>query len=582
VNSDDKTILKQDTDQPIEQHGNPVELPKIPADPTDHPPTFANNTEQNTPSKVDQNPSDQATLAHTESTNSSSFTNSASLAVGDILKERFKILEVVGKGGMGTVYKVLDFRKVEAKAKSPYTAIKVLNPAFAKDDLFMTGLQRECEKAQKLSHPNIIRVFDFDRDHDYVFMSMEYLAGQTLSQIIQETNAARGLTLDKAWPIIESMGKALAYAHSNGIVHSDFKPGNVFITETGEVKVLDFGIASRIEKNEADETVFNAREHGGLTPGYASFEMWNGSKADPRDDVYSFGLVVYELLTGKHPYDRKEALKVYSNQLKGTKIEPLPVKGLSHKQWQLLKSAIEILQEDRPADLNQWLTEFNRPEKPNWLVLGVAGLAIVIIGIGTIILQKQPSDQPNAEQKQSISPTAPPEPKTESPAPAPEPAPVPNATQSQLPATQIDTKPVAPEPLTRHEASSKDGVIQLAASKPEYHVGEKLKLNLHVTKSGYLRVIFVGNNGEISTIVPNKFQSGKVSSGASFNIPPKAKTFDLNITGPIGIDKIVAIYSESAATLSIEKAVNADGSLVQKLKSLEDSTASIQYEVKKK
>jgi len=122
----------------------------------------------------------------------------------------------------------------------------------------------------------------------------------------------------------------------------------------------------------------------------------------------------------------------------------------------------------------------------------------------------------------------------------------------------------------------------LAASKPEYHVGEKLKLNLHVTKSGYLRVIFVGNNGEISTIVPNKFQSGKVSSGASFNIPPKAKTFDLNITGPIGIDKIVAIYSESAATLSIEKAVNADGSLVQKLKSLEDSTASIQYEVKKK
>lgn len=578
MNSDDKTILKQDTDQPVQQNGNPEELPRIPADLTDQNPALVNNTEQNSPQKADQHPSEQTNF---ESNNSRPSSNSASLTVGDILKERFKILEVVGKGGMGTVYKVLDFRKVEAKAKSPYTAIKVLNPAFAKDDMFMTGLQRECEKAQKLSHPNIIRVFDFDRDHDYVFMSMEYLAGQTLSQIIQETNAARGLTLDKAWPIIESMGKALAYAHSNNIVHSDFKPGNVFITETGEVKVLDFGIASRIEKNESDETVFNAREHGGLTPGYASFEMWNGSKADPRDDVYSFGLVVYELLTGKHPYDRKEALRVYSNQLKGVKIEPLPVKGLSHKQWQLLKSAIEILQDNRPADLNRWLTEFNSPEKPNWLVLGAAGLLIFIMGIGYFFLKTQQSEQPVAtDPKQTISPTAPQEPVTIIPTPAP--VVVPNSTQSQLPTKPIESKPAPPEPLTSHEASSKDGVIQLAASKPEYHIGEKLKLNLHVTKSGYLRVIFVGNNGEISNIVPNKFQSGKVTSGASLIIPPKAKTFDLNITGPIGIDKIVAIFSESAATLSIEKAVNADGSLVQKLNALADSTASIQYEVTKK
>ncbi|MDD2759211.1 MAG: serine/threonine-protein kinase, partial [Methylomonas sp.] len=153
------------------------------------------------------------------------------LGVGELLKGRFQIVEILGEGGMGVVFKAVDSRKLEARSKNPYVAIKVLNPALASNPTLIAGLQRECEKAQELSHPNIITVYDFDRDGDKVFMSMEYLVGRPLTGIIRQAGDAGGIQLEKAWPIIRQMGQALAYAHKKNIVHSDFKPANVFVTE---------------------------------------------------------------------------------------------------------------------------------------------------------------------------------------------------------------------------------------------------------------------------------------------------------------------------------------------------------------
>lgn len=567
------------------------------------------------------------------------------LNVGDVLKNRFKIVECLGQGGMGMVFKAQDIRKIEAKSHNPYVAIKVLNPELAQNQLLVAGLQRECEKAQELSHPNIITVYDFDRDGDLVYMSMEYLAGQSLNELISE--AGGGISLQRAWPLILDMGTALAYAHRKGIVHSDFKPANVFITQDHKVKVLDFGIAARTENNrDNDATIFNARVEGGHTPAYASFEMMNGAKADPRDDIYAFGLVVYELLTGKHPYHRKSASDVFIDQQKNHKTAVPRVKGLSRRQWQALKSSIELLQDKRPNTLDDWLEQFN-PKANRWSPQLLGGLVAAILLISSIAVnrwlatpadqtaiqdsthdvaavansittnsQKAPVADAGTDQTGQVGETlvlngsmsqsgdgetlqydwrllqTPPTSKTSlqnsntvNPQMTPDKAgeylielSVKDHHNSSLPVNVRITALEPAKPATLHQAISQDGILSLAASKAQFRIGEQLKLSLQVKKSGYIRVVYVGAAGEISELLPNQFQASKVKADTEFVIPPKGK-FKLQITGPVGIDKIIAVYGDSPIP-NLEKIIDADGKIdEQVLKNLTVNT--IQYDVVK-
>jgi serine/threonine protein kinase len=155
------------------------------------------------------------------------------------------------------------------------------------------------------------------------------------------------------------MSEALAHAHKKHIVHSDFKPGNVFLTKDAEVKVLDFGIARAVPtglKPDADRTVFDAGSLGALTPPYASAEMLRGAEPAPADDVYALGVVAYELLTGRHPYDREPA---DSARLRG--LVPAPVPGITWRQRKALKRALSLERADRQADAGLFLREFNGP-----------------------------------------------------------------------------------------------------------------------------------------------------------------------------------------------------------------------------
>ena len=214
--------------------------------------------------------------------------------VGDTLNGRFVLEECVGFGGMGTVYKALDLRKLEASDRHPYIAIKVLNVQFQGHPKSLIALQREARKAQTLAHPNIVAVYDFDRDGAMVYITMEYLSGKSLSQLLRAPDF-RVLPFDDAMKIVNGMGKALAYAHERGFVHCDFKPANVILTETGGVKVIDFGIARVFQKAEedADVTVFDPGSLGALTPAYASPEMLENREPDPRDDIYALGCITY-------------------------------------------------------------------------------------------------------------------------------------------------------------------------------------------------------------------------------------------------------------------------------------------------
>ena len=215
---------------------------------------------------------------------------SGEIGPGYVLKERFELMDKLGEGGMGAVYKARDLLKVEAKDRNPYVAVKLLSGDFKEHPEAFIALQRETSKAQKLAHPNIATVYDFDRDHGTVYMTMEVLEGQELNDFIKKTIPDDGLPVEEAMDILAQLCEGLKYAHNRGLVHSDFKPGNCFVQHDGTVKLLDFGIARASATKagtEGDKTLFDPGELGALTPAYASIEMFEGIAPDPRDDIYA-------------------------------------------------------------------------------------------------------------------------------------------------------------------------------------------------------------------------------------------------------------------------------------------------------
>ncbi|HEY8101022.1 MAG TPA: serine/threonine-protein kinase [Burkholderiaceae bacterium] len=281
--------------------------------------------------------------------------------VGDTLNGRFVLEECIGFGGMGTVYKALDLRKQEASDRNPYIAIKVLNVQFRGHPKSLIALQREARKAQTLAHPNIVTVYDFDRDGSMVYLTMEYLTGKPLSRLLR-TPDFKGLPYPEAYRIVNGIARALAYAHERGFVHCDLKPGNIFLTDKGEVKVIDFGIARVFKKPEedAEATVFDAGSLGGMTPAYASPEMLEHREPDPRDDIYALACITYELLTGRHPFDRLTA-----TQARGAAVKPLRPNNLGQKQWRALRNALSFERETRTPTIARFLQEFGEERRTN-------------------------------------------------------------------------------------------------------------------------------------------------------------------------------------------------------------------------
>jgi len=293
------------------------------------------------------------------------------IGIGSVLKQRFILKEQLGSGGMGTVFRATDLRREEAQDHQADVAIKVLNDEFKDDPELLIALQRETKKTQMLAHPNIVTVYDFDKDDSTVFMVMELLEGESLSQFISE-KCVGGLAFKDSWHIIKGLALALAYAHKKNIIHSDFKPGNVFITSDGGVKVLDFGIACAAIKPGVDDedTVFNARDLGALTPAYASLEMLQGKAPDPSDDVYALACVCYEILSGKHPYGKLSAQKALELNVE------IPAIQLKKRQRLALQHALAFKKKDRTVTIDVFLNEIE-PKSSLPKVLSIAAFVLI-------------------------------------------------------------------------------------------------------------------------------------------------------------------------------------------------------------
>ena len=278
----------------------------------------------------------------------------ASMQPGSILKDRYVLETVIGRGGMGVVFKAKDLRREEAQDRNPYIAVKILNDEFRRHPESLKALQRESRKAQDLAHPNIVTVFDFDRDGATVFMTMEFLEGRALDVYTKDATFD-GMPLSEAYPLIAGLGGALGYAHAKGIVHSDLKPANAFLTKAGVIKVFDFGIAraAKLPGDKSGEmTLFDPGSLGALTPAYASCEMLDGEEPDARDDIYALACIAYEMLTGRHPFDKRSAAEARD---KGLTLKP--IKGLSRRNWRGLQRGLAFRREDRSPNVASLLDD---------------------------------------------------------------------------------------------------------------------------------------------------------------------------------------------------------------------------------
>jgi len=308
------------------------------------------------------------------------------MKIGQIVKERYEILEILGEGGMAFVYKARDMQLER------FVAIKTLKPNYVNQETFVDRFKREAKTAANLNHPNIVQIFDWGIEEEPYFV-MEYIEGNTLTSIIAKN---RTISLSDILFIGAQVSSGLHAAHQKGLVHRDIKPGNIMITPDGKVKVTDFGIVS-LQNEESDIT-----KTGSIlgTASYISPEQAQGKPVSIESDLYSLGTVLYELITGKAPFsgdspistatkhltEKPEKPSLYRRDLpKG--VESAILRLLEKASYDRFKSAEDlraILLQQRKA-LQSEQTRENLVDLTNPKVKLRFTLPALIISIGVVI-----------------------------------------------------------------------------------------------------------------------------------------------------------------------------------------------------
>ncbi|HDZ26555.1 MAG TPA: serine/threonine protein kinase, partial [Candidatus Aminicenantes bacterium] len=215
---------------------------------------------------------------------------------GSTLASRYEIIEELGKGGMGNVYRVLD-KKINEEI-----ALKLIKPAIATDENIIERFRNELKFARKITHKNVCRMYDLNEEEEILYITMEYVLGDDLKNIIRMMGQ---LNPRKAISIAKQICEGLAEAHRLEVIHRDLKPRNIMIDKEGNARIMDFGIASCLKTKGITAT-------GDMigTPEYISPEQAEGKEADPRSDIYSLGIIIFEMVTGRVPFKGDTSLSI--------------------------------------------------------------------------------------------------------------------------------------------------------------------------------------------------------------------------------------------------------------------------------
>jgi serine/threonine-protein kinase len=392
--------------------------------------------------------------------------NEASL-VGSTFGDRYRILGVIGEGGMGLVF------RAERLATGQIVALKLLHPESAGDDQIVQRFEREAKVTSQLSHPHIVKVVEFGQCNERLFLATELLEGTPLATLIERPGKARGrrLSVKRTLAIMRPVLAALEYAHGLGVVHRDLKPENIMVVPPRgllareDVKLLDFGIAKLGDRAQAKTQKLT--QHGLVlgTPGYMSPEQAVGQDSDVRSDLYSCGVILYQMLTGHRPFEADSALQLMAMQLNTepkslrvhARIPPglddVVLRAMATRPQDRFQSARELRQAlergalgrgGRPAvsGLETTMLASSPPVRrvaPRWLGFAIIAAAAALL-IGNHLRPRAPGNSRRASASPSASPAGdaprkPPPPEPEKPQPErPKPAERPKKTQRPKPA----------------------------------------------------------------------------------------------------------------------------------------------------
>ena len=269
--------------------------------------------------------------------------------IGKILDDRYEILELIGAGGMANVYKALCHRL------NRYDAVKIMRDDTAADECFRKRFRTESQAVAMLSHPNIVSVYDVSHNENIEYIVMELVDGITLKQYMKEHGA---LPTDEVLNFSIQIAKALAHAHSKGIIHRDIKPQNVMLLKDGLIKVADFGIAAL--QNDIEEST---NETVGSVH-YIAPEQARGAAADARSDIYSLGIVMYEMMTGRLPYVGKSDVEVAVKHMNTEGVPPRTiVPGIPEELERICLKAMATDITDRYQSAGELLSDLEQFRK---------------------------------------------------------------------------------------------------------------------------------------------------------------------------------------------------------------------------
>ena len=276
--------------------------------------------------------------------------SAGAINIGCVLRDRYLIESRLG----GSVFKATD--RFQRDAAKRGVAIKIVQQNGAGDLGQSADLRRGFHRAQSLCHETIVKVHELDQIGDVAFLTMELVEGRLLSEVIK-LYAPRHMPLPDAWRIIKRLSAGLAYLHSCNVVHGCLSPQNVMVTKAGDVRMLDFGASRTCEGRRAH----GEASSGGAasTPAYSGWEVLDGRPADPRDDIYSLACMAYELLTGSHPFRRRQADR--ARDRRPALERPL---GLSRRQWRTLRAGLAWDRECRPLSAGEWFAGLEAAPAP--------------------------------------------------------------------------------------------------------------------------------------------------------------------------------------------------------------------------
>lgn len=421
-------------------------------------------------------------------------TKEPAASTSSVLRNRYELLTVLGRGTTGTVYKAFDRHRAHLDPASQCVAVRVLTRNQPQGDLV-----RQFAHAQSLSHPNIVSVFDLDRDGETHFVVMELLDGELLSDKLRRLDR-QPMPRPQALAIIDSIGSALVYAHRRGVVHSGLSPDTVMVTASGELKLLEFGLPRRTVPSERRNEPWIDDPAGGLQPAvnlaYASEERVNGDPAHRADDVYSFACIAYELLSGQHPFGGRSAPLAREHGR-----PPQRIAKLSGHSWNALQIALRWQRSARNIDaagLAAALSGATRPAAPvapqptvseprrTGIGVAIAALAVLVLAAAAGIYWLE-----NRTASPVVASVPPIESSSE---PVAEPAPLPAAQPVEQPPPQVTTAPVAtalpqasttPAAAGKQEAAASSVPRRVAFESAEYVATESDgSVKLTISRSG--------------------------------------------------------------------------------------------------